>query len=56
MKRNKCLDKAALRDLSPLTIRILARMGAQGAEIRRRLTHLFEGRHGLSRKASSRQL
>ncbi len=56
MKRNKCLDKAALRDLSPLTIRILARMGAKGAEIRRRLTHLFQGRNGLSRKVSSGRL
>ncbi len=56
MKRNKCLDKAALKDLSPLTIRILARMGAKGAEIRRRLTNLCEGRHGLSRKVSSGQL
>ena len=44
MKRNKCTKKFAAQDLNPLTKSILAKMGAEGAEIRRRLSHFFKER------------
>lgn len=46
MKRNKSNQKVATQDLTPLTERILAKMGREGAEIRRRLSHFFKERIG----------
>lgn len=46
MKRNKCTKKVASQDPTPLTERILAKMGPEGAEIRRRLSHFFKERNG----------
>jgi hypothetical protein len=44
MKRNKCTEKVATRGLTWLTERILAKMGPEGSEIRRRLRHFFKER------------
>lgn len=52
MKRNKCTEKVATPELTPLTERILAKMGSKGAEIRRRLRHFLEERHGQTREVS----
>ncbi len=41
MKRSKCSGKA---NLTPVTERILARMGAKGTEIRRRLQQFLQER------------
>ena len=46
MKRNKCTKKVSAQELTPLTERILAKMGSEGTEIRRRLRHFFKERHG----------
>jgi hypothetical protein len=46
MKRNRCTKKVAAQDLTPLTEHILAKMGSEGAAIRRRLRHFFKERHG----------
>jgi len=46
MKRNKGTEKVSTQELTPLTERILAKMGLEGTEIRRRLRHLFKERHG----------
>lgn len=42
MKRNKRTEKICQVDLSPLTERILAKMGSEGAKIRRRLQVLYQ--------------
>jgi hypothetical protein len=52
MKRNKCTEKVATQELTPLTERILAKMGTEGTEIRRRLRHFIKERHGQRREAS----
>ena len=44
MKRNKRTEKLSHQDLSPLTERILARMGLEGREIRRRLRLFYQSR------------
>ncbi len=44
MKRNKCTEKVASQALTPLTDRILTKMGAEGTAIRRRLHHFFRVR------------
>lgn len=44
MKRNKRTEKVCQQDLSPLTERILGRMGREGAEIRRRLRLFYQRR------------
>lgn len=42
MKRNKRSEKVWHQDLTPLTERILAKMGPEGAEIRRRLQSFYQ--------------
>lgn len=42
MKRNKRTERVLPLDLNPLTERILANMGPEGAEIRRRLQYLYQ--------------
>lgn len=44
MKRNKRTEKVCHQDLSPLTERILAKMGSEGAVIRRRLEIFYQDR------------
>jgi hypothetical protein len=44
MKRNKRTGKACVQELTPLTERILARMGPEGAAIRRRLGRFYQER------------
>jgi hypothetical protein len=44
MKRNKRTTKNCQGDLSPLTERILTRMGREGAKIRRRLQIYYQWR------------
>ncbi len=46
MKRHKGTKKVAVQGPTPLTERILAKMGPEGVEIRRRLRHLFKERQG----------
>ena len=45
MKRNKRTEKIFKQNLSSLTERILARMGPEGAAIRRRLWRFYQERH-----------
>jgi hypothetical protein len=52
MKRHKGPKKVAAQDPTPLTERILAKMGPEGAEIRRRLRHFFKERHGQREEVS----
>ena len=52
MKRNRCSKNVAAQDLTPLTERILAKMGSEGTEIRRRLRHFFKERHGQKREVA----
>ena len=44
MKRSKRTDKIGDQDLSPLTEKILAKMGSEGAAIRRRLQVFYQTR------------
>jgi hypothetical protein len=44
MKRNKRTEKVFKQTLTPLTEQILARMGPEGAEIRRRLGRFYQER------------
>ena len=44
MKRNKRTDKVCHPDLSPLTERILGKMGPEGVAIRRRLEIFYQNR------------
>ncbi len=44
MKRNKRTDKICDQTVSPLTERILAKMGSEGAAIRRRLRLFYQTR------------
>ena len=44
MKRNKRTEKTFKQELSSLTERILARMGPEGAAIRRRLWRFYQER------------
>jgi hypothetical protein len=42
MKRNKRTEKICDQDLSPLTEKILAKMGLEGVTIRRRLQQFYQ--------------
>jgi hypothetical protein len=44
MKRNKRTETMGHEDLAPLTEYILSRMGAEGAEIRKRLKKFYRRR------------
>jgi len=44
MKRNKRTETMGHEDLTPLTEYILAQMGEEGAEIRKRLKHFYRRR------------
>jgi hypothetical protein len=44
MKRNKRTETMGHEDLTPLTEYILAQMGAEGADIRKRLKKLYRRR------------
>lgn len=44
MKRNKRTEKVFKQTLTPLTERILTRMGPEGAAIRRRLWRFYQER------------
>ncbi len=44
MKRNKRTEKVCQPRLSPLTERILTKMGSEGAEIRQRLQIFYQTR------------
>lgn len=44
MKRNKRTEKISNQNLSPLTEKILAKMGSEGAAIRRRLQLFYQTR------------
>ena len=46
MKRNKGNEQVSTQELTPLTERILAKMGSEGTAIRRRLRLLFKERNG----------
>ncbi len=54
MKRRKRTEKIALQDLAPVTERILAKMGAEGAEIRRRLQLFYRKRAGAGEAFSNK--
>lgn len=44
MKRNKCTEKICNKNLSPLTEKILIKMGSEGMAIRRRLQLFYQSR------------
>ena len=44
MKRNKRTEKIGDQDMSPLTEKILAKMGSEGAAIRQRLQVFYQTR------------
>jgi len=54
MKRNKRTDKVCHQDLSPVTERILAKMGSEGLKIRRRLQTFYQERTELGERETRR--